>query len=380
MHTAPRENERAPILSNDFTSQWAEIQNDVLTAVANVGKSGWYILGKEVHQFESRFAVLTGSTYAIGCASGLDAIEISLRALGIRRGEKVLTTPLSAFATTLGIFRAGGTPVFIDVDRSGLIDLKLVESILENDPSIRFLVPVHLYGHTLNLSWLSTIKDKFSIRIVEDCAQAVGAGFDDMGVGTVGDISAFSFYPTKNLGTMGDAGAMVTQSEVLAGACRMLRDYGQAEKFDHRVIGLNSRIDEIQAAILNHALLPRLDSWTIQRKNIAKYYLDNIQNALITPLPAPEYSRSVWHLFPVMVANGERSRFLDDIKTQDIQAAVHYPTLINNQPALTDYPFHVAGKLDNAESIARAEVSLPIHPYLSTDDVTRVVEFVNKWR
>src|SRR6266852_5248513 len=184
----------APIGLNDFARQWADTAPAVLDAVRQVGESGWYILGPEVSQFEEALAARLGRRFAVGCASGLDAIEISLRALGLKAGEKVLTTPLSAFATTLAILRAGGRPVFVDVDQSGLIDMNRVRDLLERDASIRCLAPVHLFGHACDLDALDELKARFDLRIVEDCAQAIGARCGGRPVGSVGQLSALSFY------------------------------------------------------------------------------------------------------------------------------------------------------------------------------------------
>src|ERR1700686_727635 len=196
------------ILQNDFKRQWEVVQDAVIGAVRRVGASGSYILGEEVRRFEEALARLWGVSYAIGVANGMDAIEIGLRCLDVRPGDKVLPTPLSAFATTLAISRAGGIPVFVDVDDLGRIDLGQCRDVLKRNRAIRFLVPVHLYGFPLDLAELAALRDEFELQIVEDCAQAIGASASSTGVGTVGQVAATSFYPTKNLGAMGDGGAL----------------------------------------------------------------------------------------------------------------------------------------------------------------------------
>ena len=184
------------ILANDFKKQWAEVGHDIHAAVENVAFSGHYILGENVQRFEKNFAEYCGLQHCVGVANGLDAIEIALKVLECKDGEAVLTTPLSAFATTLAIIRAGGRPIFCDVDETGLIDLDLAEKLIEKN-LIKYFVPVHLFGHSLNMTKLKKIKEKFSIKIIEDCAQAVGAKYSEIPIGTVGDICTFSFYPTK---------------------------------------------------------------------------------------------------------------------------------------------------------------------------------------
>jgi dTDP-4-amino-4,6-dideoxygalactose transaminase len=263
-------------MMNDFRRQWQATGAAVLQATERVGASGWFVLGPEVAEFERLLAEGCGCAHAIGCGSGLDAIELSLRALGLVEGDRVLTTPLSAFATTLAIVRAGGTPVFVDVDENGLLDLGKVEQVLSADPTIRYLVPVHLYGQPLNLEDLEALKRRFGIFIVEDCAQAIGATWEGRPVGGVGDLSTLSFYPTKNLGALGDGGAILTNDRNLMLKCQSLRDYGQTGKYEHTLLGLNSRLDELHAAILRTAFLPRLSDWSTRRRDIASQYLSEI--------------------------------------------------------------------------------------------------------
>ena len=200
------------IALNDFKKQWLDIKLAALKAMDSVGNSGWLILGKETLNFEKNLAARCGFPFAVGCANGLDAIEIALRCLGLKPGDHVLTTPLSAFATTLAILRAGGVPIFVDVDESGLIDLDLCAQALKNDPAIRFFLPVHLFGHALNSKKLANLKRDFPIKIIEDCAQAIGAQSFNLPVGLIGDAATLSLYPTKNLGCLGDGGALLLKT------------------------------------------------------------------------------------------------------------------------------------------------------------------------
>jgi dTDP-3-amino-3,4,6-trideoxy-alpha-D-glucose transaminase len=369
-----------PILLNDFKRQWADVGGDVLGATQRVGESGWYILGSEVKEFERDLSVYLGRRHVVGCANGLDAIEIGLRALGIQPGERVLTTALSAFATTLAIVRAGGVPVFVDTDEFGLIDLCLVRQSLEKDKTIKFLVPVHLYGHSLNLEELARIKRDFDLRIVEDCCQAIGSKWGDMPVGTVGDIGVLSFYPTKNLGALGDGGCVLTDDEHLAALSRSLRDYGQTSRYHHEVLGLNSRLDELHAAILRTALLPRLPSWTNRRQTIAKAYLNGIHHKQVKVLSAPPGSNSVWHLFPVMVSKVHREHFRAHLARAKVSTAIHYPELISRQAALNTINVESNVAVPQAEGFCEMEVSLPIHPYMTDAEIERVISAVNTWQ
>ncbi len=367
------------VLLNDFKRLWADAGPEVLAAVAAVGESGWYVLGPEVRGFEAALAAVLRRREAVGCASGLDAIELSLRALGLPQGARVLTTPLSAFATTLAIVRAGGVPVFVDVDAHGLLDLDRCAEALASDPRIRALVPVHLYGQVADLDRLAALRDRHGLSLVEDCAQCVGASFRGRAAGAVGQLAATSFYPTKNLGALGDGGAVATDDPILADRCRALRDYGQSSKYVHDALGLNSRLDELQAAILARAFLPRLAAWTGRRREIARAYAATLRHPLVRALGEPDGSEGVWHLFPVCVPAARREGFVRHLGARGIRTAVHYPRLIPHQPALAGCAFEVRGPLARAEELAATEVSLPVHPYLTDAEVERVVEAVNAW-
>lgn len=370
----------AEIPLNDFRRQWDAIDGDVLAATRRVGSRGWYILGEEVAAFERALGAHVGCRAVVGCGNGMDAIEIALRATGLRPGDEVLTTPLSAFATTLAIVRAGGVPVFVDVDAHGLLDLGAAREALRGRPSIRYLVPVHLYGHALDLEVLRALRDEFGVIVIEDCCQAVGARWRGTPVGSVGSASALSFYPTKNLGTLGDGGALLTDDPAVEAAARSLRDYGQSARYRHDQLGLNSRLDELHAGILATALLPRLTAWTECRRSIASAYRRGIVNAHVRVLPSPEGSDSVWHLFPVLVEQRQREAFRAHLKGLGVSSAVHYPELIPNQRALEGVGTAVVGDFAVSRRIADTEVSLPIHPFMRPEEVERVVAAANSWR
>jgi dTDP-4-amino-4,6-dideoxygalactose transaminase len=368
------------ILMNDFARQWQVIGADCMKAVERVGQSGWYVLGREVSAFETQLAEFCGVRHAVGCANGLDAIEIALRAMGLQRGQKVLTTPLSAFATTLAIHRAGGEPVFVDIDSSGNLDLDLAEKALVADRNIRFIVPVHLFGHSVDLDRLQTLRDRFDLQVVEDAAQAIGASFKGRAVGSVGQAATLSFYPTKNLGALGDGGALLTNDSELARRFLNLRDYGQSAKYVHDALGLNSRLDELHAAVLNQAMLPRLATWLQRRVEVAAQYVSGIQNERVTVVTPVDGSSSSWHLFPLRVRNGLRDALISHLKAQNIQSGIHYPMIIPDQVAMAQCPqYRQEGILGMARAFASEEVSLPIHPFLSDAEVNRVILAVNSW-
>ncbi len=360
------------ILSNDFQRQWADIGPDVMRAVQRTGQSGWYVLGDEVKKFEQRLATYWGLAHATGVANGMDAIEIGLRMLGCGPGDRVLTSPLSAFATTLAIVRLGAIPVFVDTDERGLIDLARCRKLLEQRSDVRFFVPVHLYGHALDRHQLESLRDDFELRIVEDCAQSIGAS-----TGTVGQVAVTSFYPTKKLGAMGDGGAILTIAADLDARSRVRRSYGETSRYRHEEIGHNSRLDELQAALLREACLPRLPRWIERRREIAKAYYAGICNPEISLPGAPE--NSSWHLFPVHIAPHQRAAFLAHLTRTGIATGIHYPAVIPDQPAMAGTSFELGDECAVARRISESEVSLPVHPYLTNDEVSYVIDAANAY-
>jgi dTDP-3-amino-3,4,6-trideoxy-alpha-D-glucose transaminase len=357
-----------------------EIRQAVVEAVEAVGSSGTYVLGPSVAAFEADLAKLCGTEHAVGVGNGLDALTIALRAAGCKPGQKVLTTPLSAFATTLAIMHVGAIPCFVDVDENGLMDLEQIEAVMAHAASFDFLLPVHLYGRALDLRRLRALVQKSGVRVIEDCAQAIGARHGDALVGTIGIASALSFYPTKNLGCIGDGGALLTNDSGLAERARALRNYGQSSRYVHDHFGLNSRLDELQARILSSALLPRLAAWNERREQIAHAYCRRIANPALTTPPFT-YPGPAWHLFPVLAEQGKRASFQAHLQNLGVSTGVHYPRLITEQSALLAHStFEVLAPLERAHAFATREVSLPIHPYLTDSEIDAVVDACNSWR
>ncbi|MCB0881085.1 MAG: DegT/DnrJ/EryC1/StrS family aminotransferase [Thermoleophilia bacterium] len=355
----------------DFVAQWDDVADDVTDAVRRVGASGWLVLGGEVQAFEADLAVVFGRRHAVGCASGLDAIELALRALGVGPGERVVTTPLTAFATTLAVVRAGAIPVFVDTDPSGQMCPDATRAAVARGP-VAAVLPVHLYGHACDAPALRRIADQAGAPLIEDCAQAIL----NPRAGGTGAAAAVSFYPTKNLGAYGDGGAVLFDDDAPADAARRMRNYGQADRYEHVALGMNSRLDEVQAALLRTAMLPRLRAATARRRAIAEHYTSALRHPDVSVVaPAGE---SVWHLFPVLV-RGDRAAFQDHLRRHGVASNVHYPILCPDQPALAGCDFEVSGDLVNARRLARGEVSLPLHPHLSDADVDRVVAACNSW-
>jgi dTDP-3-amino-3,4,6-trideoxy-alpha-D-glucose transaminase len=368
-----------PVKLNDFQRMWAETGPDVLEAVRVTGESGWYILGSELKEFEKEFAAYWQRRYSVGVGNGLDAIEIGLRVCGCKPGDKVLVPPVSAFATVLAVVRIGAIPVFIDCDRFGLMDLKQAAAALAADRSIRYAVPVHIYGNCLDLEELRRWRTELQVSVIEDCAQSVGATWRGELCGSAGDCAATSFYPTKNLGAFGDGGALLTDSEEHASLARSLRDYGQTDKYVHQHIGCNSRLDEIHAAILRRAMLPRLTGWTEARRAVAQRYLDGIRNPRLEVVGSPEGSNSCWHLFPVLAPAGLKTEFMAHLRAEAVGAAEHYPIAMMDQPAMSQVTYSEFQPCTRGRDFCAREVSLPIHPYLSAGEIQRVIDVCNSW-
>ena len=364
---------------NDFQRQWQDTREDALAAFEEVGAGGWYILGREVRDFERELAQYWGLPHAVGVASGLDAIELALKALGCGAGDRVLTTPLSAFPTTLAILKRGAVPVFVDVDERGLIDLAACHTVLASRPDIRYFVPVHLYGQALDMRQLRELREKFECRMVEDCAQSIGALDRGLATGTAGQMAAVSFYPTKNLGALGDGGAILTGDPALEEAVRQLRDYGQSSRYRHDVMGYNSRLDELQAGYLRRVAMQRLREWTDARRRIAARYIAGIGHPAIHIPAAPEGTAANRHLFPVLVKPERKADFMGWLRSRGIECGEHYPALIPEQQAMQGIPFEVVGELERALRLSRSEVSLPVHPYLREEEIAQVIAACNAW-
>lgn len=361
------------VQSNNFDRQWQDIGTELLKLTDEVGKSGWYIQGEQLKKFELRLATFQKSPFACGVANGLNALEIALRILGIQNGDLVLTTPLSAFATTLAIINTGGTPVFCDTDRNGNIDLLKAKELITKH-QIKFFIPVHLYGNPLDLNLLADISH--NTILIEDCAQAIGAQFHDRNVGSIAKASGLSFYPTKNLGAMGDAGALLVQDETLCKKAMSLRDYGQSSKYVHDALGYNSRLDELHASHLNYLLSEKLPAWTERRRSIAKKYLSSLKN--VRCLEVAPAANPAWHLFPIFTE--EKKELKDYLTSKKISATEHYPSLITEQACMNNIDYKIYGPLTVAEDIVKTELSLPIHPYMTDEEVDYVIQEVKSWK
>jgi dTDP-4-amino-4,6-dideoxygalactose transaminase len=361
------------ILMNDFKAEPEESRQGALKAVERVLRSGWYILGSEVKQFESAWANACGATHAIGVANGMDAIEIGLRALGIGPGDEVITTTMSAFATVLAIVRAGATPVLADIDpRTALLSRASVESCITK--RTRAVLLVHLYGQVRDMDdWVKWCADH-KLLLLEDCAQSHLAQSQGRIAGTFGEWGAYSFYPTKNLGALGDAGALVTNREDIATEARVLLNYGQSKRYHHPKLGLNSRLDEMQAAVLS-VRLESLLQYTVRRQQIARTYFEQIYNPAVELLARPvEEGNHVYHLFVILCK--QRDKLVEHMRSRNIETLIHYPVPIHKQPPCSEMAITPEGMVQ-ADRHAALCLSLPCNPHLTEGQLSQIIGAVN---
>ena len=360
---------------NDFTKISNAEKQETLDAIGAVLDSGRYILGDYVASFENSWAASHNCKYGIGVASGLDALEICIRALNLPVGSEVLTTPLSAVATVLAIVRAGLVPVFCDIDPdTGLMLLESAKSRISSQTSA--IILVHLYGRVEKLQDWKRLASQMNVALIEDCAQAHGAQENMVYGGSVGDCSAFSFYPTKNLGAIGDAGMILTNNKKISDIAMSLRNYGQSKLYKHERVGLNSRLDELQAAILL-VKEKRLVERTKRRRDIANRYYSEINSEFVEMLKVPSKPEShVHHLFVVKCK--KRDTLKDYLLEFGINTIVHYPIPIHQQSAYSSYHRDI-NDLKNAEKFASECLSIPIHPALTDFEVEHIIQSINSF-
>ena len=342
---------------------------DVRAAIERVLDRGWFVLGPELEAFEREFADACGAAHAVGVGTGTDALALALRALGVGPGDEVVTSPLSAAYSALAIMMVGARPVFADVDPGRLtLDPRAAESVIT--PRTRALMPVHLYGQPADMPALMAVAARHALHVVEDCCQAHLATCGGQPVGSFGDVAAYSFYPTKNLGALGDGGALTTPRADLAAHVRRLRNGGQTDRYHHAEFGVNSRLDEMQAAILR-ARLTWLPGWTTQRRALAAAYRRNLASAPIT-VPAEFDAGHVYHLFPILSTG--RDALQARLKAKGIETLIHYPVPIPRQPAMAS---ERPASCPIADRVCREVLSLPLHPGMTSQTVDEVAAAVH---
>lgn len=343
-------------------------QKEIDEAVQHVLSSGWYILGKETAAFEAEFAAYCETNYAVGVANGTDAIEIALRALNIGAGDEVITTGHTAVATVAAIELVGATPVLVDIEPAFYtLSASAVEQAIT--PRTKAIIAVHIYGQPADLDSLQALAEKHHLYLIEDCAQAHGARYKNRRVGSMGVIGCFSFYPTKNLGAFGDGGAVVTQDPTLYEKMLALRQYGWRSRYISDDAGMNSRLDELQAAILR-VKLRHLDADNQKRRELAEFYDETLQaSSLVLPTVRPN-AEHVYHLYVVQVEN--REQVMHNLREKGIGTGIHYPQPIHRQPAYVQRVKTFPHDLPNLMTATPRILSLPLYPELSFEDAKRV--------
>ena len=360
----------------DLKRQYQLIGEQVSAAVQEILTSGRYIGGPIVEQFEQEFAAYMGTVECVACNSGTDALYLALRSLNIKPGDEVITTPFTFIATAEVITHVGATPVFVDIDPQTFnIDITQIAAAITN--KTKAILPVHLFGQPVDMSAVMNIAQAHNLAVIEDCAQATGAEWAGRKVGSIGHIGCFSFFPTKNLGACGDGGAIITNDKTLADSIRILREHGMTNRYCHEATGINSRLDTLQAAILN-IKLPYLDRWNDSRRQIAENYHQLLQPVpgIILPQEQPG-GRAVWNQYTIRVTkNSSNNQYRDQIRNQlqqlGIASMVYYPLPLHLQPVYQNLGYKT-GQLSIVEQICHEVLSLPMFPELSLEEQEQIV-------
>ena len=362
----------------DLQAQYASLRDDVRLAVERVLDSQRFVLGEEVRKLEASIAAYTKTKHAIGCASGSDAVLLALMALDIGPGDEVITTPFTFFATAAAITRLGARPVFVDIDPSSynLDTSQIADAITEKTKA---LLPVHLYGQCTEMDVLLELSQQHGIPIIEDAAQAIGATHRGEQAGSMGMIGCFSFYPTKNLGGAGDGGILTAQDDAVADRLRRLRTHGGANEYEHSEVGVNSRLDELQAAVLN-VKFPHLDKWSNERARKAAVYdelLDDTSFELITPSVRDD-ARHIYHQYVIRVPH-YRDRLMEHLRQHGVGTKVYYPIPLHRQECFA-YLGYQEGEFPESERAARETFALPIYPELTETQQAYVAETIKSFK
>lgn len=361
------------IMPNRMDREFFLYQMEYEQKALDVLRSGWYILGNEVKEFEKEFSEYVGANYSVGVANGLDALWIAFRVLGIGKGDEVIVQGNTYIASVMGITINGATPVFVEPDEFYNIDVQKIEEKITS--KTKAILVVHLYGQASNMKTIMELARKYDLRVVEDCAQSHGASYDDKMTGTWGDIGCFSFYPSKNLGAYGDAGAIVTNNEEIAEAVRVFRNYGSEKRYYNRIVGTNSRLDEIQAGLLR-VKLTHMDMITSERRKIANKYLQEIKNDKIILPTLRDGATSVWHQFVIRCK--QRKELLQHLEDNMVGTIIHYPI----PPHLSEaYEFLNIGKgmLPITEKYASEVLSIPMYTGMTNVEQEYVIDVINRF-
>ena len=365
-----------PIL--DLVRQHRQLRPELERAIGGVLDAGSFINGPNVKALEDEIARYIGVPYAVGLNSGTDALHLALRALDVGPGDEVITTPFTFVATTEAIGMVGATPVFADIDPATLnIDPRAIEAAMTH--RTKAIIPVHLYGLPAPMDEINAVAAKHQVAVIEDCAQSIGSTLGGVRTGALGTMGAFSFFPSKNLGACGDGGMIVTRDEQLAERVRRLRAHGAAVKYYHDELGVNSRLDELQAAILR-VKLPHLEEWIERRRTVAAWYTVELGrlSGISLPLSRPQQTlRHVYHQFTIRIHDEQRDRVARDLRERGVQTMVYYPVPLHLQAVHASLHLH-QGAFPHAELAAREVLSLPMFPEIRDTEVDRVVSSLEK--
>jgi len=351
----------------DVRAGYLELQQELDDAYQRVMSSGWYILGQEVKKFEQEFAEFCGAGYCIGVGNGLEALHLILRGFGIGPGDEVIVPANTYIASWLAVSYAGAKPVPVEPDETH--NINVAEVVAAITPNTKAIMAVHLYGQVADMDALRIIAKDHGLKLIEDAAQAHGARYKGKRAGALGDAAGFSFYPGKNLGAYGDAGAIVTDDAELAAKIQQLRNYGSEVKYHNKIKGFNSRLDELQAALLR-VKLRKLDVWNERRKAIAKQYIASLQKLPLSLPAVPAWSDPVWHLF--VVCSPQRQHLQKALSAHGIETLIHYPYAPHEQTAYTEFS-HFLGALPVTERLRNEVLSLPMGPHLPAAAVNQVI-------
>jgi len=357
----------------DFKKEYSSLEIEIDRAIKRVLESGWYVLGNEVKSFESELAEFIGAKYAVGVACGTDALTIAIKSLGLRENDEIII-PANVYPTAFGVALSGAKVRLADVDPETLnISIDTIKKCLTKNT--KAIVLVHLYGNPVDILPIKKLAKEKGIYLIEDCAQSIGAVYRGRKVGSFGDISCFSFYPTKNLGAYGDAGAIVTNSKKLFEKVKLARMYGEKERYESVLVGQNSRLDELQAAVLR-TKMKYLADWNKKRRNIAKIYREEFKDLPIKIVKETESGESVYHLFVISVK--DRQKLIDYLKTKNIDTGVHYPIPVHTTKSFLSLGYK-KGDFPISEDACRNVLSLPINSQLSDSDVEYVISRVKNF-
>ena len=364
---------RIPLV--DLALQYREIADEVKAGLEAVMESGAFILGPAVAEFEAEFARASGVKHCMGVGSGTDALRFALIAAGIGNGDTVVTVPNTFIATTEAISQAGAQVAFVDIDeRTYNMDPAKLENYLKSHPPVKAVIPVHLYGQMCDMDAILDLAQKHNFLVVEDACQAHGAEYEGQRTGSLGDVGCFSFYFTKNLGAYGEGGIITTSNPDIAQRCRLIRDHGQDTKYYHSMMGLNCRLDEIQAAVLK-VKLPHLDNWIDKRRSLAEFYNSNLPPSIMKP-EEMSWAKHVYYVY--VIRTPDRDRLRDWLDTKGISTGIHYPIPVHRQQAWRAYGGDNIS-LPITEKITGEILSLPMYPELKEEEIGNISECIRQF-